>query len=271
MAGESKTAEVLRVRRYGAVNGRGLWTLYKRGVLRYFKFGIETLGGPVVSSLLFLAVFVLALSGRAEPVPGLDVAQFVAPGIVMFSLAHSAFETGAFPVLYDKLEGMIQDVLAAPLTPFEILLGYALAAATCGLVTGAFISLAMWMFVELSLVDLTAILGFASLAALFFGLLGTLVGLWSDKWEHYTAAETFLVLPLGLLSGTFFSINALPEFGQTLIAANPVFYAIDGFRSGFIGIAESSRLAGVIILLTLIAVLAFLLWRLIAAGYKIRS
>jgi ABC-2 type transport system permease protein len=257
-------------RRFGIVNWRGVWTLYARGVMRFFKFAWESLGGPCVSSLLFLAVFVLALGGSQQTMAGVSVAQFVAPGIVLFSLAHSAFENAAFPVLYDKLEGMIADILMAPLTPLELVTGYVLSAVTNGLVTGAVIVALVAIFVELPISDLGAAVGFAVLSALLFALIGTLVGLWADKWEHYSAAETFLILPLGLLSGTFFTLSSLPEVGQTLLRVNPIFYAIDGFRYGFIGHADVEVAWGAAVLTGLSVLLWALTWRLFSVGYKLK-
>ncbi|MGH6947480.1 MAG: ABC transporter permease [Kiloniellales bacterium] len=261
----------LRQRHFGAVNWRGLWTLYWRNLARFLKLAMETLGAPAVTALLFIAVFVLALEGREEMLPGISVARFVAPGIVMFSLLHCAFESAAFPILYDKMEGMIQDVAAAPLSPIEILLGYAFAATSCALFVGVAVTFVVSFFVETQLVMPLALIGFAAAAALLFALFGTLVGLWADKWEHYAAAETFLVLPLGLLSGAFFTLRDLPHDLHWLFAINPVFHAINGFRYGFIGESDASLATGIGFLLLLDLLLAVFAWRLFVVGYKIRA
>ena len=138
---------------------------------------------------------------HGEVAPGITLAQFIAPGIVIFSMIHSAFESAAAYIVYDKLDGMIGDILSAPLKPFEIAAGYALAAATSALSTGAVVLVLMAIFVDLPLHSLAAVIGFAVAGALLFALLGTILGLWADRWENYSAAETFLILPLGLLSG----------------------------------------------------------------------
>jgi ABC-2 type transport system permease protein len=260
-----------RPRTIGIVNGRGLWSLYLRGVRRYFKYVAESLAGPMVSSLLFVAVFAVALGPGRKIADGVTVLQFIAPGIAVFSLAHSAFENAAFNILYDKLERMIEDVLVAPLSAAELMIGYALSAATCGIVTGTVVGAATALVVGLPLADLGAVAGYGAVGALLFALIGTLVGLWADRWDGFSAAESFLILPLGLLSGTFFSIHALPELGQRLILANPVFYLIDGFRSGFIGYSEGTLSVGLGLLLAIIVVLAAACWRLFAIGYKIRA
>jgi ABC-2 type transport system permease protein len=251
-------------------NWLGLWALYRRQMSAFLKLGVETIGAPVVSSLLFLAVFVLALAGREEMLPGVGVAQFVAPGIAAFALAHNAFEMAAFPVLHDKLEGMIQDLVMAPLSAAELVAGYLLSAVSAALISLGVILAAVSIFVPLPMAAVGLALGFALLLAMLFGLLGLLVGLWADKWEHYSAAETFLILPLGLLSGSFFSIQVLPATGQALLRANPVFYGIDGFRAGILGHAESQIWLGAAILIAIEVVLGVLVWHLFARGYKIR-
>ena len=258
-------------RRFGVVNWRGLWSLYRRNLHRFLRHGVESIGGPAVSSLLFLAVFDLALGGRGEPAPGLSLAQFIAPGIVIFSLTHNAFEAAAAPIIYDKLEGMIGDVIGAPLTPLEVTAGYVLAAASGGLICGTAILVLMAVFVDLPLYSLPAVLGFAAAAALLFALIGVLTGLWAERWDNYSAAETFLILPLGLLSGAFFSLQAVPEGTRWLFELNPVFHAVQGFRFGVLGTAGEAVRASALVLGALNLAFAGLAWRLFAVGYKIKA
>ncbi|NIA71530.1 ABC transporter permease [Pelagibius litoralis] len=256
---------------YRRFNGRGFWThYYHRGVLRFFRFGLELLVGPLVSSLLFVMVFAVAQNERAAMVPGIDLIQFIVPGIILYGIAHTAFENAAAMLVFEKMEGMITDVQMAPLSPLELLAGYALSSATCGLSVGLLVGGAAAIFVDFSSFDASLVLGFAVATALFFGLLGTVVGLWAERWDHYSAVEGFVVVPLGLLSGTFFSIERLPEAFREWIFYNPVFYAIDGFRAGLIGHAESSHSVGFAVLGGLILGLALLGWRLFAVGYKIK-
>jgi ABC-2 type transport system permease protein len=257
-------------RRFGAVNWRGLGALAGRGVRRFFKEALESLGGPAVSSLLLLAVFALAAGGAVEIVPGMALTAFLAPGIAVFVLGHAAFEHAAVPLLYDKLEGMIGDLLAAPLSPLEILTGYLLAALCNALLVGALVLALAFLFVDLRIYDLSALLGFALAAALLFALLGTLVGLWAERWERYAMAESFLVLPLGFLSGTFFTLSSLPEAARPLIAFNPVFQAVGGVRYALTGYAETALLPGALGLAALDLALWLLVWRLFAVGYKLK-
>jgi len=257
-----------RARQFGWVNWRGLWTLYRRGAARYLRYGVESIGGPAVSSLLFLAVFSLALDGRGEMVPGVTLVQFIAPGIVIFSLTHSAFQSAATPIVYDKLEGMIGDIIGAPLTALEITAGYLISAAGNGLITGTVILALMAVFVDLPLHAPWIVFGFAVAAAVLFAAIGLVVGLWSDRWDNYSAAETFLILPIGLLSGAFFTLEGVPEGARWLFDLNPVFHAVQGFRYGFIGTAETPVAVSAAVLVGLDLVLTVLAWRLIATGYK---
>ena len=257
-------------RSFGQLNVRGVWTLVNRDLKRFWRYGLESIGGPIISSLLFLAVFVLALGGQGQAAGGLSFVQFVAPGIVMFAVMHGGFLNGATPLVHDKHEGMIQDVLSAPLTAFEIAAGYGLSATLSALVTGFVVLLAMTPFVTLPFEHALVALAFALAGAALFALAGVLIGLWADKWDHYSAAESFLILPLGVLSGAFFPLDALPATARTLILFNPAFHAIDGVRYGLTGHAAWAPGASLAILLIVDLVLAVLAWRLFAVGYKIK-
>ena len=256
---------------YRLINWRGLWTLiYSYNVARFLRFGLETLAGPLVSGLLFLLVFVVGQSGLGEMLPGIGLTEFIAPGIMLNAVAYTAFQNSAAMIVMDKMEGTIADVQMAPLSPLEVMAGFVLSSAACGLAAGLLVGLTTLVFVDYSYFDVTLVLGFAVAAALLFALLGTIAGLWAERWDHYSAVEGFVIVPLGLLSGTFYSVERLPDGFRDWIYVNPVFYAIDGFRSGFIGQAETSLVAGAVFLAVLNLALALMAWRLIAVGYKIK-
>lgn len=263
-------AAPLRPRSYGRVNGRGLWTLYRRGVSRHFKDRWSSLGGPCASAVLFLAVFSLAAGDRVRMASGLDVAQFIAPGIIVFALSHTAFESAATSLIYDKYGGMIGDVLSAPLTPLELVLGHAAAAASNGLITGLAVLALSLVFTDFDWHQGTAVLGFGLLAALLFALFGTLTGLWGERWEHYSAVESFIMLPLMFLSGAFFTLDGLPVPAQLAVSLNPLYYAVNGLRYGLTGYGESAILTGAAVLLATAVGLLLLAWRLFAIGYKVK-
>ena len=259
-----------RPRTIGWFHGAGLWAHYKRSMMAYFQFAAAMIGGPIVTSAMLLAVFVVTLGGEGEWRPGVSFAEFVAPGIAMVMIIHQAFEHAAALILEDKHEGTIADTLMAPLSAFEIMMGYVLAAVTTSLMIGVLVLALMFVMIGLPLTALWAVVGYAVIAAVLFALIGAMVGLWADKWEHFSAADSFLILPLGILSGAFFSLEDLPAAARWLIEANPVFYVIDGFRFGFIGSQDSALALGTGAILVLTGVFGILTWRLFAVGYKLK-
>ena len=224
----------------------------------------------MVAGLLFLAIFSITLGASAVLSGDVTVLQFLVPGIVWVMLTQQTFENAAGLLVEDKLEGMIADPLMAPLTALEIVAGYVLAAMLAGLVTGAAILLVMALLVDLPVNNPLTVLLYGLGSAFLFAQIGVLVGLWSEKWEHFSAAETFVVLPLGILSGAFFSLDGIPEAGQWLVRLNPLFYLVDGFRAGFLGLSWSPALAGPALLVALGGGVAVLNWRLFLCGYKLK-
>jgi ABC-2 type transport system permease protein len=257
-------------RQFGAVNWRGLWTLCRRDLSRSLKEYRYTVLGPVVSNLLFLAVFLIGLGDIEARFGGLPLAQFLAPGLAIFSVCERAFATASESLVFDKLERVISDTLMAPLTALELTIGYAAGAAATGLVAGAAVLASMLVFVDLPFSAAPIALLFAVLGAVLHSLLGVIVGLWAERWDHYAAGLTFLVIPLGFLSGTFFPVAALPELGESLVRSNPVFYVIDGFRFGCTGFSESSVAIGAGIAGATAIVLGSIAYRLFRTGYKIK-
>ncbi len=256
-------------RRFGPVNWRGVYTLYSRETVRFYRYALETLVGPAISSLLFLAIFHLALGGD-EARPGISLSAFIGPGIVMFMMVAGAFQGGAIPIIFYKMEGMISDVIGAPLTPLEMLAGFVLPATTSAMTVGALVLALVAILVDLPLHSVVAIIGFAFAASLLLALLGLVVGIWAERWDGYSAVDTFLVAPLGFLSGAFFPVNNLPESVRWLFHFNPVFQAVEGFRYGFIGQAQTSLVTAVLVLIGLSLVLGLIAWRMLAVGYRLK-
>jgi ABC-2 type transport system permease protein len=257
-------------RRYGAVNWLGLWSLIAKDVRRGLKEYRYSVLGPVVSNLLFLTVFALARSHEGSYVGNLTFIQFLVPGLIIFAACERAYGTSSESVLFDKMEGMIADTLMAPLTAIERTVGYACSSAAMGLVTGAATAVPMLLLVDLPVASLPLACVFAVAGTLMHGLFGVIVGLWAERWDHYTAALTFLVIPFGFLSGTFYSIAALPEIGAQAARLNPMFYVIDGFRAGSTGHADGSPLTGIVVLLLVVTALGVVTHRLFRIGYKIK-
>lgn len=257
-------------RRFGRVNWIGLATIAGRDMRRTLKTYRYSLLGPLVSNMLFLAVFHLALGDRVWNLSTVSFGQFLVAGLVVFAICERAFETAAEFILYDKMEGMIWDTLMAPLSPLERTIGYTIGAASVGLLTGTIVLAASLLFVRLPAPNIPLLLFFAVTGAVVLALGGIIAGTWAERWDHQSAINTFLLLPLSFLSGCYYPIGGLPELGRQLIQINPVFYIVDGVRAGLTGFHEGSLQVGAAVLLSMAVALFLLVHRLIRAGYKVK-
>jgi len=253
------------------VNWRGLWTLYVKEVRRFLKVGAQTVLAPVVTTLLFFAVFTLALGRRAYQVEGVEFSHFLAPGLIMMAMVQNAFANPSSSILISKVQGNIVDILMPPLSPGELTLGFALGGVTRGLVVGACVGLAMYLFVPFSIQHPVIVLFFAVSASLMLSLLGVIGGICSEKFDHMAAMTNFVITPLAFLSGTFYSIDRLPGMWNTLARFNPFFYMIDGFRYGFIGRMDGSLDIGIAVMIGINGFLWWIAHRMFAKGYRLTS
>lgn len=249
----------------------GLWTLYMREVRRFLKVYTQTVMAPVVTTLLFLAVFTLALGQYRPDIHGVPFSEFLAPGLVMMAIAQNSFANTSSSLMVAKVQGNIVDTLMPPFTPSELVLGIAMGGVTRGVLVGFAVAVVMVPFAGLSIDNLGVIIYNALMASLMLSLIGMMGGIWADKFDHIAAVTNFVVTPLAFLSGTFYSIERLPEIGQTIAHFNPFFYMIDGFRSGFIGHADTDPIIG----MTVLTAINLALWtgcvRMIRSGYKLKS
>ncbi len=255
----------------GLVNWRGLWTLYVREVKRFYKVGTQTVAAPVVTSLLFFAIFNVALDGDARTVGTLSFAVFLAPGLIMMSILQNAFANTSSSILVSKVQGNIVDVLMPPMSPAELTIAFNAGGITRGLLVGLVTGLALWVFVDVKIHDPVAIVFYAVGASAMMSLLGLIGGIWAEKFDHIAAMTNFVVVPLSFLSGTFYSIERLPEVWQDVARFNPFFHAIDGFRYGFIGNSDSALWVSAAVMIVINAALFLLVYRLFATGYKLKS
>lgn len=255
----------------GAVNWLGLWTLYVKEVRRFIKVATQTVIAPVVTTLLFLAIFALALGGNSHQLGGVPFSQFLAPGLVMMAMVQNAFANTSSSILISKIQGNIVDLLMPPLSPGELTLAFAAGGVTRGLVVGLAVGLAMAVFVPLEIQDPVLVLCHATAACLTLSLIGTLAGIWSDKFDQMAAITNFVITPFAFLSGTFYSVERLPEAWQVAAYFNPFFYMIDGFRSGFIGHADAPPLLGAAVLTGVDLLLWILVHVWFRRGYKLKA
>jgi len=259
-----------RHRRVGPINWIGLWTLYHKEVWRFVKVSTQTVVAPVVTSLLFLAIFSLALGRSVQQIGGVSFAEFLAPGLVMMSMVQNSFANTSSSLVIAKVQGSIVDLLMPPLSPGEIVLAFAFGGLTRGLAVGLAAVSGMSLFVPILLHDVGMILFHAVAASLLLAQLGILGGIWAEKFDHIAAVTNFVVTPFAFLSGAFYSVERLPDPWHAIAHANPFFYMIDGFRYGFIGHADGSLPAGVAVLLVANGLLLWLNWHLFSIGYKTR-
>ncbi len=246
------------------------FTLVKKEVLRFLKVGIQTVIGPAISSLLFLAVFSLALGRSVGSINGIDLPYFIAPGLIMMTMLQNSFANSASSIGQSKFQGNIVDILMAPLNNLELAFGYIIGSVFRGVVCGIVTSIGVLFFVPLEIYSVTALIFYTLMGCFMMGCLGTIVGVWADKWDQQQGITNFIVLPLTFLSGTFYSISRLPDFWQTISFFNPFFYNIDGFRFAFTGVSDASLIKGSIVLIIINIILITLCYSIFLKGYKIK-
>lgn len=249
----------------------GLWTLYAKEVRRFFKVFTQTVVAPVITTLVFLAIFTLALGADRPAVDGVAFLDFLAPGLVVMAIVQNAFANTSSSIMIAKVQGNIVDYLMPPLSAGELLFGVVMGGVTRGMLVGVVVWLGMLPFVGLAPVHLWAIVFFSLMAALLLSLLGFLAAIWAEKFDHMAAVTNFIITPLSFLSGTFYSIERLPEPFHMVALANPFFYMIDGVRYGFTGHTDANVLVGAFVLALVNAGLWLLALRLVRRGYKLKA
>ncbi|MFP6712837.1 MAG: ABC transporter permease [Rhodospirillales bacterium] len=255
----------------GHRNWLGLKTLYLREVRRFSKVYIQTVLAPVITTLIFLTIFALAVGRLRGDINGIPFIQFLAPGLIMMAILQNAFANATSSIMGAKMQGNIVDTLMPPLTSHELVLAYASGGATRGLAVGIAVTIAMSFFVPIAPANIFLVLFHVIAASYMMALLGVIGGIWADKNEQMAVITGFVVTPLSFLSGTFYSIERLPEFLQTLTMFNPFFYAIDGLRAGFIGQSDGPVLQGIIVMVVVDLALWLFCQRLFASGYKLKA
>jgi len=213
----------------------------------------------------------VALKGARPPLHGTPFAEFVAPGLIMMAMLNNAFANASSSLIQAKIMGTSTDFLTPPLSPLELTIGFSLGAATRGLAVGLVTAVCVLPFARLGVANIFAVLWFGAAACLFMGMTGVLAGLWSEKFDHLSAVQNFVVMPMTFLSGTFYLVENLPEPFATISHWNPFFYLIDGFRYGFIGQAEGSLVIGVVMSLLLTVVMAVACWLVFRSGWRLKS
>ena len=244
-------------------------TLLYKEVLRFWKVGFQTVASPVLSALLYLLIFSHVLDAHVQ-VNGVPYAAFLIPGLVMMSLVQNAFANSSSSLIQSKITGSVVFVLLPPISYVEFFLAYVVAALLRGLMVGLGVLVVTSWFAPLTFVAPLWILTFAVLGGGILGAFGMIAGIWADKFDQLAGFQNFLIMPLTMLSGVFYSIHSLPGFWQQVSHLNPVFYMIDGFRYGLFGVSDVSPERSLIVVGTSFLVVSVATLMLLRSGYKLR-
>lgn len=259
------------VRRFGRVNWMGTQTLVEREIKRFMNVWSQTILAPLINSGLLLMVFTIAIGPRRGDVMGVDFMTFLAPGILTMTVIQNAFSNTSSSIASAKVGGNIVDTLMPPLSASELVAGYILGAVVRGAIVAIAVALGSWVFLDVGVQNIAWAVIFVFLGSVLMGGLGMIAGIFANKFDQLSAIQNFLVTPLAFLSGTFYSIEALPPAMQAMSHANPFFYIIDGVRYGMIGVSDSSPWIGLaVVSAACVAVLA-ICWRWMDRGYRLKA
>ncbi len=255
------------------VNWGGLKTLYIKEVRRFFKVQLQTVWAPAVTTMLYLVIFTVAMGREGRTVLGHPFADFLAPGLIVMAMLQNSFANSSFSLLVGKIQGTIVDYLMPPLSTGELIAGLVGAAVTRAFLVGAAVWLVMafWPGVSVDVRHPLAALWFGLMGSLLLAFLGLITSIWAEKFDHAAMITNFVVAPLSLLSGTFYSVEQLAPAFRTISHANPFFYVISGFRYGFLEVTDSPLMVGAVGLLVLNVALWALCYALLRSGWKIKN
>ena len=239
--------------------------------MRFFKISSQTFIAPVITALLFLAIFKLAFSGDGRSMGNASFAEFLVPGLTLMALMTAAFANASFSLMFEKIVETIVDTLMPPMTPNELVIGYVLSSTTRGLLVGSAVLLAMSFFVNLTIHSWPLIIFYSISASILMSLLGLITAIWAEKIDHVASINNFIILPLTFLSGTFYSTQFLPENFAKIAHFNPFFYLIDGFRFGIFGVSDVSPWISLLVCNISAVSVSLICIYLIATGWKLKN
>lgn len=253
------------------MNHRAVWAIYKFEMARAWRTVMQSIVSPVISTSLYFVVFGAAIGSRIPEIEGVSYGAFIVPGLIMLSLLTQSISNAAFGIYFPKFSGTIYELLSAPVSPLEAVLGYVGAAASKSIILGLIILATASLFVPLRIEHPFLMITFLLLTAITFSLFGFIIGIWADGFERLQVIPLLVVTPLTFLGGTFYSINMLSPFWQTVTMFNPVVYLVSGFRWSFYEISDVN------VALSFAATIAFMLiclgiiWYVFKTGYRLKS
>ena len=250
---------------------QGFNTLLYKECLRFWKVGFQTVLSPVLTAVLYLLIFGHVLEDHVQPYPGVNYTAFLVPGLVMMTVLQNAFANSSSSLIQSKITGNIVFVLLPPISYREFYSAYVIAALLRGAMCGLGVLLASLPFVSFNIAEPVWIVAFTLLGGAFLASLGVIAGIWADKFDQLAAFQNFLIMPLTMLSGVFYSIHSLPVFWQGVSHFNPFFFMIDGFRYGFFGVSDVSPWTSIGVVTVCFVVLAVITLQMLGRGYKLRA
>jgi len=253
------------------VNFHAIRAIYKFEMARFWRTLLQSIVSPVISTSLYFVVFGAAIGTRITAIDGVSYGAFIVPGLIMLSLVTQSISNGSFGIFFPKFTGTIYELLSAPVSSFEIVIGYVGAAATKSIMLSLIILATAGLFVPLEIAHPLWMLTFLVLTAVAFSLFGFILGIWADGFERLQLVPLLIITPLIFLGGSFYSVNMLPPFWQTVTLFNPVVYLISGFRWSFYEIADVS--VGVSLAMTAIflAICMTIVWWIFKTGYRLKT
>lgn len=253
------------------MNWHGVRAIYRFELARWFRTLLQSILSPVISTSLYFVVFGAAIGSRMAEIDGVAYGAYIVPGLIMLAVLTESVSNASFGIYIQKYSGTIYEILSAPLSPIEIVVGFVGAAATKSVILGGIILGTAMVFVDFEIQHPLWMLGFLALTSVTFCLLGFIIGIWADGWEKLSIVPVLIIAPLSFLGGAFYSIAMLPPLWQTLTLLNPVVYLMSGFRWSFFGSGDvgiGTSLA--VITAFLVASLALIAW-MFRTGYRLRA
>jgi ABC-2 type transport system permease protein len=245
--------------------------LYKFEMARTWRTLMQSIASPVISTSLYFVVFGAAIGARMVQVDGVRYGAFIVPGLIMMSLMTQSVANASFGIYMPKFSGTVYEILSAPISAVEIVLGYVGAAASKSVILGLLILATARLFVEFEIVHPVWMIVFMVLTSIAFSLLGFIIGIWADGFEKVQIVPMLVITPLSFLGGSFYSLSMLPPFWQKVALFNPVVYLISGFRWSFFGVSDVSVALSAGMALALLAVCMGAIWWIFRTGYRLRA
>ena len=253
------------------MNFHAIRAIYKFEMARFWRTLLQSIVSPVISTSLYFVVFGAAIGSRITAIDGVSYGAFIVPGLIMLSLVTQSISNGSFGIFFPKFTGTIYELLSAPVSSFEIVIGYVGAAATKSIMLSLIILATAGLFVPLEIAHPLWMLTFLVLTAVAFSLFGFILGIWADGFERLQLVPLLIITPLIFLGGSFYSVNMLPPFWQTVTLFNPVVYLISGFRWSFYGIADVSIGVSLTMTILFLAICLATIWWIFKTGYRLKT